>query len=76
LLTALPAQAQGLRCTATDGDTLRCGDERVRVVGLDAAEMRAACPVELRLARRARDRLAVLVADSVRCIFYVGTDVA
>lgn len=28
-----------LACTATDGDTLRCGDERVRLLGIDAPEL-------------------------------------
>ena len=30
-------------CTVTDGDTLRCGDERIRITGIDAPETRA-CP--------------------------------
>ena len=53
-LLAPPAAAQGVRCRAVDGDTLRCGAERVRVVGLDAPELHGArCPAELRLARAA-----------------------
>lgn len=62
---AAAADARGLRCEAVDGDTLRCGRERVRVVGLDAPEMRARCPAEARAARLARDRLASLVAGGV-----------
>lgn len=65
LLLAAPASAQGLRCQATDGDTLRCGSERIRVIGVDAPEMRGACPREVRLARSARDRLARLAARGV-----------
>ena len=65
LLLAASAHAQGLRCTATDGDTLRCGRERVRVMGLDAPELRARCPAELALARAARDRLEALIARGV-----------
>lgn len=65
LLLAAPAHAQSLRCTATDGDTLRCGRERVRVMGLDAPELRARCPAELALARAARDRLEALIARGV-----------
>lgn len=65
LLLATPAQAQGLRCVATDGDTLRCGRERVRIMGLDTPELRARCPAELRLARAARDRLDALIARGV-----------
>lgn len=30
-------------CTVTDGDTIRCGKERIRLVGIDAPEMRG-CP--------------------------------
>ena len=65
LASASPVQAQGLRCVATDGDSLRCGLKRVRVIGLDAPEMRARCPVELMLARAARARLAELIERGV-----------
>jgi len=30
-------------CTATDGDSLRCGQERVRLIGIDAPELHK-CP--------------------------------
>lgn len=30
-------------CTATDGDTTRCGSERIRLVGIDAPEL-SRCP--------------------------------
>lgn len=36
--------AAALSCTVTDGDTLRCGDERVRLIGIDAPEMPGHCP--------------------------------
>lgn len=26
-------------CRATDGDTIRCGDERIRIIGIDAPEL-------------------------------------
>lgn len=58
------AEAQ-LRCRAMDGDTLACGAERVRVMGLDAPEMRGRCPAEARKARTARDRMAALVIGGV-----------
>ncbi|KLE33174.1 thermonuclease family protein [Aurantiacibacter gangjinensis] len=40
LLLALTAAPQ-TPCTVTDGDTIRCGEERVRVTGIDAPETRA-----------------------------------
>ncbi|MDE1466395.1 thermonuclease family protein [Aurantiacibacter sp. D1-12] len=36
-LTAAPVSG----CTVTDGDTIRCGDERIRITGIDAPETRA-----------------------------------
>ncbi len=30
-------------CRVTDGDTIRCGDERVRLLGIDAPEMPGHC---------------------------------
>ncbi|WP_247718166.1 thermonuclease family protein [Qipengyuania proteolytica] len=30
-------------CTATDGDTIRCGDERIRLLGIDAPEKLGSC---------------------------------
>ncbi|QZH74495.1 MAG: thermonuclease family protein [Erythrobacter sp.] len=30
-----------LACSVTDGDTIRCGDERIRITGIDAPETRA-----------------------------------
>lgn len=32
-----------LSCTATDGDTIRCGPERVRLTGIDAPELPGHC---------------------------------
>lgn len=43
----LIALAAVLSCVATDGDSLRCGDERVRLLGVDAPEMHG-CPPERR----------------------------
>ena len=41
ILSALTAAA--LFCTVTDGDTIRCGDERVRLIGIDAPELPGHC---------------------------------
>jgi endonuclease YncB( thermonuclease family) len=67
LVLALPgcAEAQALRCVATDGDSLRCGRERIRIAGLDAPEIQGRCARERRLAVAARDRLQGLVAGGV-----------
>jgi endonuclease YncB( thermonuclease family) len=71
LAVALAAVACGgqaaaqLQCRAVDGDTLRCGPERVKIMGLDAPEMRGRCPVEIRLAQSGRARMSVLVAGGV-----------
>ena len=42
--TPLPAAvAIETSCTVTDGDTIRCGDERIRLLGIDAAEKAGHC---------------------------------
>ncbi|WP_231732823.1 MULTISPECIES: thermonuclease family protein [unclassified Sphingopyxis] len=41
---AAPAQSLAAgACRAIDGDTLRCGEERVRLLGIDAAEKKGHC---------------------------------
>lgn len=54
LLLALPAQAGEWR--ALDGDTVvsRAAGERIRLLGVDTAELRAHCQAELDLARAAK----------------------
>lgn len=39
----LPATYEPGQCTATDGDTVRCGDERIRLVEIDAPELPGHC---------------------------------
>lgn len=49
-------------CTITDGDTIRCGDERIRIENIDTPELRGAkCPQEALWAAEARDRLTTLL---------------
>ncbi|MXO93478.1 thermonuclease family protein [Erythrobacter arachoides] len=35
------AVALAAPCSVTDGDTIRCGDKRIRITGIDAPETRA-----------------------------------
>ncbi|MEK9211360.1 thermonuclease family protein [Sphingomonas sp. 2378] len=42
LLLPQAIEARG-RCRAVDGDTLRCGRERIRLIGIDAPEMPGHC---------------------------------
>jgi len=40
MLAFTTAIALTLSCSVTDGDTIRCGDERIRITGIDAPETR------------------------------------
>jgi len=40
MLAITSALALSFACTVTDGDTIRCGDERIRITGIDAPETR------------------------------------
>lgn len=63
-LAASPVAAQQ-RAVVVDGDTIDVAGERIRVMGLDAPEMRARCPREARLARAATERMRKLTAGGV-----------
>ena len=70
-MTALAALAAALiACTAPtvhDGDTLRCGPDRIRLFGVDAPEVkRGKTPAEP-LAYEARDLLVALTRGRVGC---------
>ncbi len=54
-----------LACAVVDGDTIHCGEQRVRLAGLDAPELRARCEEEARLAQAATERLRGLVEGGV-----------
>ncbi|WP_271077520.1 thermonuclease family protein [Aurantiacibacter sp. MUD61] len=77
-LTALTLAASPLgNCTVTDGDTIRCGDERIRITGIDAPETRAC-----RVGRRCVDgdghastrAMEAIVADAALTIVRLGED--
>lgn len=40
---SLPPTEPLTACTVTDGDTLRCGDERIRLLAIDAPEKSGSC---------------------------------
>lgn len=52
-------------CRAVDGDTIRCGEQRVRLVGLDAPELRGRCEEERQRALAATERLRSLLEGGV-----------
>jgi len=64
LLPAAPVQA-GQACRVIDGDSLACSSERIRIMGLDAPEVRRQCHAEVRLARAAQARSQQLVARGI-----------
>lgn len=52
--------------SVVDGDTIRCGEEKVRVMAIDAPEsFRPKCEAELFRAQAAKERLAELTARGV-----------
>jgi micrococcal nuclease len=66
LLTPLAASAQEKPAlVAIDGDSLRLGEERIRIIGLDTPEIgQARCARELALAYRAKEIAEQLLASS------------
>lgn len=54
-------RADAPACVAVDGDTFRCGRERVRIADIDAPEIDGRCREERVLALQARARLAQLL---------------
>ncbi len=71
------AIALALACSVTDGDTIRCGDERIRITGIDAPETRACrrgrqcVPGDGHASTRA---LESVVADADLTIIRLGRD--
>lgn len=71
------AVALALACTVTDGDTIRCGDERIRLSGIDAPELHG-CPKYRRCVegdgQAARRALAQAMRGQALTIERLGTD--
>jgi len=77
LLLAAP-DIVGASCTVVDGDTLRCGAERVRLLGIDAPELPGHCqqgrqcaPGDAHASTRS---LRAAVAKGTIVIQRIGTD--
>ena len=74
LALAIPS----IRCRATDGDTIRCGSERIRLLGIDAPELpghcrrgRACAPGDPFASSRS---IAAMLTSASPSIRRVGTD--
>jgi Micrococcal nuclease (thermonuclease) homologs len=65
--------ARRITCVV-DGDTVWIEREKIRLLDIDAPEMKGDCPAESRLAIRARDRLIVLLQRPNLTIARDGTD--
>jgi len=68
----LPGPYEAELLEVVDGDTIRArirvwveieADTLVRIDGIDTPELRGACEEEVRLARRARDRVVAIAAE-------------
>lgn len=57
-----------------DGDTIQIKRERIRLVGIDAPEIKGACAAEVDTAFKAKHRLAQLIADSNVVLERTGRD--
>ena len=64
------------RVSVTDGDTIRIGDERIRILNIDAPEMGggAECEAERMLALASKDRLTAILATGELEIDRQGQD--
>lgn len=74
LVLAASGAGAGEPLAVTDGDTLQLGPERIRITGLDTAELRAQCDAERRLALLSARRLEVLIASGEVAIERRGRD--
>lgn len=64
VLFPVPGPSLAARLVATDGDSLRLGSERLRLLGVDAPELFSPrCPAEYQAAVAARDFVAALLSS-------------
>lgn len=71
-----PAPIAG-SCSITDGDTIRCGEERIRLLGIDAPELGTCRPGRQCVegdGKASRATLAGMVAGADLSIVRLGTD--
>lgn len=74
---SLMAAALLIACTVTDGDTIRCGAEPIRLLGIDAPERHGCAPGRHCVAGdalAATAALAALIAPGNLTVERVGTD--
>jgi len=69
LFSCAPAEVR-----VVDGDTISLGREKIRIVGIDAPEMKGACTNEIVLARAAKAKLAELLGGRTIVIAREGRD--
>jgi endonuclease YncB( thermonuclease family) len=46
-----------------DGDTFKIGERKIRIIGIDAPEVKGSCPQEIELAEKSNARLQSLLND-------------
>ncbi|HEU0045102.1 thermonuclease family protein [Sphingomonas sp.] len=75
---ARQAAASTIQCRPTDGDTIRCGSERIRLLAIDSPEMPGHCRRGRTCARgnpqAAKASLSALLRSGSPLIRRVGTD--
>ncbi|MFK7792637.1 MAG: thermonuclease family protein [Devosiaceae bacterium] len=71
----VPVCAGGAVLCVIDGDTLRYGEDRLRLQNIDAPEIfEPGCDAERQLGLASRDRLAELLSAQAFRVLYDGTD--
>ena len=72
---AMPICGKEKRVTCiVDGDTVWIDGEKIRLLGIDAPELRSQCAIEKRKAALATDRLRTILSDNTFTIERTGHD--